>query len=217
MVEQDEKACDTLRLNEDEFNDHTNPTIIQKNIREVETREILEAANVGVGGITAVYGGPPCQGFSTSNPNRSVDDDRNELYREMVRVVNEAKPAVFVMENVPGLASMADGEVIKQICEDFQQCGYHVRWDILNAADYGVPQKRKRTFIIGKRIDVMMMPAVGNPQFHMAAKSGEICHPEFFREKHGLEDRGQTGIDMFTDEPETLDELVEQAVQGDIQ
>lgn len=217
MVEKEEAACETLELNMESFNDHTEPEIINEDIYEVSTKEILEAAGVGVGGVTVVFGGPPCQGFSHANPNRSADDERNELYQEMVRVVNEAKPVFFVMENVKGLASMADGEVIKNVCSEFQQCGYDVRWDVLNAADYGVPQRRKRVFIIGKRVDVMSQPAFGNPQMHIAAKPGRIHHPEFFREKYDIEDPEQTGLDSFTSEPESVDELVEQAIQGNLQ
>lgn len=181
MVEKDEQACDTLRLNmPDFFWEHTKPEIISEDIYEVSTDQILEAAGVKMGGVTVVFGGPPCQGFSHANPNRSPDDDRNELYQEMVRVVNEAKPVYFMMENVKGLASMADGEVIKNVCEEFQQCGYNVKWDVLDAADYGVPQHRERVFIIGKRVDVMGMKGNGRPQMHIAAKPDQIHHPDFF-------------------------------------
>ncbi|MFB1064920.1 DNA cytosine methyltransferase [Natrinema sp. H-ect4] len=217
MVEKDEQACETLELNMDSFDEYTEPEIINEDIYEVSTKQILKAAGVGVGGVTVVFGGPPCQGFSRANPNRSPEDDRNELYQEMVRVVDEAKPVYFVMENVKGLASMADGEVIKNVCEEFQQCGYDVKWDVLNAADYGVPQRRKRVFIIGKRVDVMGMKGNGRPQMHIAAKPGQVHHPEFFREKHELEDPEQTGLDAFTDEPDSVDELVEKAIQGDLQ
>lgn len=213
MVEYDETACATLRANMDRFDEYTEPEIIQEDIREVSTEQILEAAGVGFGGIYAVFGGPPCQGFSHSNQNRSRDDPRNELYMEMVRVVREAEPVFFVMENVKGLATMDEGEVIKQVCRDFQECGYDVTWDVLEAADYGVPQHRERVFVIGKRVDVMAFPALGNPQMHIGAKPGRIEHPEFFREKHDLEDREQSKLDSFTSEPETLDELLEQTIQ----
>lgn len=219
MVERDEDACKTLRRNMESFNEHTEPEILQEDIYDVSTKQILEAADVGVGGITVVFGGPPCQGFSQANPNRSRDDDRNELYQEMARVVNEAKPVYFVMENVKGLASMADGEVIKNVCKEFQQCGYDVKWDVLNAADFGVPQRRKRVFIIGKRVDVMAQPAFApRPQMHIAARPGKVRHPEFFREKYGLSDPEQTDLSSFTedDEPSSVDELLEKAIQGDL-
>jgi len=216
MVEQDEQACEVMKQNmPDFFCDHTRPEILNEDIKEVSTEEILDAAGVGKGGVTAVFGGPPCQGFSQANPDRSPDDERNELYQEMVRVVREAQPVYFVMENVKGLASMADGEVIKNVCKQFQQCGYNVTWDVLDAADYGVPQHRERVFIIGKRVDVMRQPPFSwmNPQMHIAAKPGRIRHPEFFREKYDLEDPEQSSLESFTSEPESVDELLEQMVQ----
>jgi len=218
MVEKDEQACDTLKLNmPDFFCEHTKPEIINEDIYEVSTEQILEAAGVKMGGVTVVFGGPPCQGFSHANPNRNPDDERNELYQEMVRVVHEAKPVYFAMENVKGLASMADGEVIKNVCKEFQQCGYDVTWDVLDAADYGVPQHRERVFIIGKRVDVFAQPAFApRPQMHIAAKPGKIRHPEFFREKYDLEDPEQTGLDAFTDEPDSVDDFLEKAIQGDL-
>jgi len=218
MVERNEQACDTLRVNmPDFFCEHTRPEVINEDIYEVSTEQILEAAGVKMGGITVVFGGPPCQGFSHANPNRGPSDDRNELYQEMVRVVDEAKPVYFVMENVKGLASMADGEVIQNVCKEFQQCGYNVTWDVLDAADYGVPQHRERVFIIGKRVDVFTQPAFApRPQMHIAAKPGKIRHPESFREKHDFEDPEQTGLDSFMSEPETVDELLEQVIQDEV-
>lgn len=212
MVENNETCCDTLRANMECFNDHTEPEIIQEDIREVDTSEILDAADVGVGGITAIYGGPPCQGFSMSG-NRELDDPRNALYLQMVRIVHQAKPVFFIMENVPGLATMENGQVIQKVCDDFRQGGYDVKWDILNAADYGVPQRRRRVFIFGRRVDIMAMPAFGNVQMHIGAKPGRVDHPEFFVERHDLKPSDQATLDAFTEEPETLDELLEQAMQ----
>ncbi|MFW5896375.1 MAG: DNA cytosine methyltransferase, partial [archaeon] len=108
-VEQDQDAADTYRLNSADWGpDDSAPVLMERNIQDVATWEILEAAGVGVGEITAITGGPPCQGFSHIG-DREVNDPRNELYTEMVRIVGQAKPVFFVMENVPGLATMQDG------------------------------------------------------------------------------------------------------------
>lgn len=213
MVENQAEACDTLRLNRDVFNDHTEPEIIQKDIREVTTKEILNAADIGIGEATVVFGGPPCQGFSLAG-NRDPNDKRNALYLEMVRIVHQAKPVYFVMENVPGLATMEDGEVIKQVCNEFRQGGYNVTWSVLNAANYGVPQRRRRVFIMGRRIDVVTQSAFGNPQVHIGAVPGRVDHPDSFVEKHGLQPSEQATLDSFTDDPETLDEMMEQMIQN---
>lgn len=214
MVEENQQACEVLERNmPDFFCEYTEPEIIQDDIRQVSTKQILDAADLQVGETTAVFGGPPCQGFSQAG-DRDEDDPRNELYMEMVRVVQEAKPVFFVMENVKGLATMDDGEVIKQVCREFRDCGYNVRWDVLDAADYGVPQHRERVFIIGKRVDIMAFPSYApRPQMHIAAKPGRITHPEFFREKHDLQDPEQTGLETFTSEPDSVDELLEQMIQ----
>lgn len=215
-VEADQDAADTYRANL--INDCENygqdepPVLLERDIRKVATWEILEAANAGVGEITAVSGGPPCQGFSHIG-TRDPDDPRNELYLEMVRIVHQAKPVFFVMENVPGLATMHDGEAIMEVCENFAAGGYEVTWDIVNAADFGVPQHRKRVFVIGKRVDVLGMPEQGNPQLHLGAKPGRIKHPESFRERHDLNAPDQATLDAFGDSPETLDELLEQLIK----
>ena len=160
------------------------PIIIEKDIKEVTKEEILKAAKLGVGECSIISGGFPCQGFSLAG-KRMIEDPRNALYREFVRIVDEIKPVFIIGENVPGLASIAKGEIMKQICEDFANCGYDITWKILNAADYGVPQNRKRIFIIGKRIDMLRFPEKGNPAMHIAAYPGEIRHPDNWMEKYG--------------------------------
>jgi len=217
-IESDQDAADTYRLNSADWGpDNSPPVLMERDIREVSTWEILDAAGIGVGGVTVVTGGPPCQAFSHLNTDRDADDPRNELYLQMARIVHQAKPVFFVMENVPGLATMQDGKAIREVCETFAAGGYNVTWDILNAANFGVPQKRERVFVIGKRIDVFGLPETGRPQMHIGAKPGTVNHPEAFREKHDLEDPGQTTFDAFESEPETLDEIVEQAIQEGIE
>lgn len=155
------------------------PIIFERDIKKVTTKEILEAAKLGVGECSIISGGFPCQGFSLAG-KREVSDPRNALYREFVRIVNEAKPAMIFGENVPGLVSMKKGEIIKQICEDFAECGYDISWDILDAADFGVPQHRKRVILIGKRVDMMRIKEDGSMAIHIAAQKGKITHPELF-------------------------------------
>ncbi len=158
------------------------PIIIEKDIKEVTTKEILKAAKLEIGECSIISGGFPCQGFSLAG-KRVIDDPRNALYKEFVRIVDEAKPVFIFGENVPGIVSMGKGEVIKQICEDFANCGYDITWDILNAADYGVPQHRKRVILIGKRIDMLRVKEDGSMAFHIAAQKGEITHPKLFFER----------------------------------
>ena len=97
-----------------------------------------------------VIGGFPCQGFSQANLKRCVDDDRNVLYHYFCQVVALKEPKFFVAENVKGILSLGNGEVIKQIISDFQEIGYSISVTLVNMADYGVPQTRQRVIIIGQ-------------------------------------------------------------------
>jgi site-specific DNA-cytosine methylase len=101
--------------------------------------------------IDIVMGGPPCQGFSTAG-KRMIDDPRNALYKEFVGIVDVVKPKLFVMENVEGILSLNNGETFSEIKETFRNLGYDVVGKKLVATNFGVPQKRKRVFIIGSRI-----------------------------------------------------------------
>jgi DNA (cytosine-5)-methyltransferase 1 len=101
-----------------------------------------------------VIGGFPCQGFSVANTKRTVTDRRNKLYKQMIRVINDKKPLFFLAENVKGLLSLAKGSVINKIIGDFTAIGYKVKYQLLNAADYGVPQLRQRVIIVGVRNDI---------------------------------------------------------------
>lgn len=106
-----------------------------------------EVSPVPVGDV--VIGGFPCQGFSVANRKRHVGDQRNRLYLEFLRIVREKRPLYFVAENVKGLLSLAGGSVLHMILRDFAELGYMVSHCLLNAADYGVPQRRERVFIVG--------------------------------------------------------------------
>jgi DNA (cytosine-5)-methyltransferase 1 len=120
----------------------------------IDTRDIREIKSSEIPDCDVVVGGFPCQGFSVANWGRSTADPRNQLYRELVRVVGAKRPRYFLGENVKGLASMAKGEVLKQIIRDFDQLGYNVHHQVVNAADYGVPQMRMRLLIVGVRKDL---------------------------------------------------------------
>ncbi len=99
--------------------------------------------------IGVIIGGPPCQGFSTAGW-RNADDKRNQLFKDFVEIVKKVKPEFFVMENVPGILSMRKGEAIKEIVRSFEEIGYNVNSPIkLKAEEFGVPQRRRRVFIIG--------------------------------------------------------------------
>lgn len=135
----DPDAVETYRAN---LGDH----IVCGDIATVPSSEIPRC--------DVLVGGFPCQGFSVANRKRSVSDERNQLYKEYLRVLRAKRPKVFLAENVKGLLSLEKGAVIDMIVSDFQNEGYDVKYRLVNAADYGVPQKRMRVIIVGVRSDL---------------------------------------------------------------
>lgn len=100
--------------------------------------------------IDLIAAGTPCQGFSTSG-KRNPNDHRNNLFKQLVKFLKVFRPKTFVMENVSGLLSMNGGSTFEKISSSFENLGYNVNHDILSASDFGVPQNRKRVFIVGTR------------------------------------------------------------------
>ncbi len=138
--------CMTLRRN---FSD---VPVIEGSIRELSGKRLLELA--GVDGrnleIDLVAGGPPCQGFSTAGL-KDKSDPRNSLVGDFVRVVDELRPRFFLMENVTGLQTMHGGRLFENVLDQFDRIGYKFHFGILFAADYGVPQMRRRLVVLGSR------------------------------------------------------------------
>lgn len=135
----DADSCDTYRTN---IGNH----IICGDIKSIETNEIPDA--------DVLVGGFPCQGFSVANKFRSPDDSRNDLYVEMLKILKAKKPKWFIAENVSGILSLDGGNVFNMILEDFENAGYRVVHKLVNMADFGVPQIRKRVIILGTRADL---------------------------------------------------------------
>lgn len=102
-----------------------------------------------LGPIDGIIGGPPCQGFSIANGQRIIDDDRNKLYREYFRILEETRPKFFIIENVTGLLTLAKGAVKDDILRRAKDLGYNVEYKTVNASLYGVPQVRMRVIFVG--------------------------------------------------------------------
>ena len=147
-IEYDKEIAKTYQRN---FSNHL---LICEDIRQVSedlVREILDGRNVDV-----VIGGSPCQGFSKAgNPGRTfVDDERNYLFKEYVRMLSITHPKIFVFENVAALKNHRNGKSLQEILDAFSKEQYRVQYQILNAADYGIAQERRRIFIVGIRNDL---------------------------------------------------------------
>ncbi len=104
--------------------------------------------------VDVMIGGFPCQSFSTVNPTKDTNDDRANLYKQIVRFLHIKQPKYFICENVKGLMTLQKGAIIKKIIEEFTDEGYSVQYKLIKAVEFGVPQRRERVIILGIRNDI---------------------------------------------------------------
>ena len=135
-----EKALNTYKLNFPDSN------VVCGDICNISSEEIPDH--------DILIGGFPCQSFSTVNPTKDPFDDRANLYKQMARIVKDKQPKAFIAENVKGLMTLHKGEIFKRVRKAFEDAGYTLSYKLLNAADYGVPQKRERMILVGIRNDL---------------------------------------------------------------
>lgn len=154
-VEKDRSACATLRANRQW-------PLFEADVHDVTSRMLLEAADAEPGEIDLLIGGPPCQPFSKSaywarGGTRRLDDPRADTLTAWLRVLRDIRPKAFLLENVSGLAYQRKAEGLRLLKTTIdainESCGtdYSFQWQVLNAANYGVPQVRERVFIVGAR------------------------------------------------------------------
>ncbi|WP_269318173.1 DNA cytosine methyltransferase [Exiguobacterium sp. KJ 601] len=135
--------CETLEKN------FINTHIINENITKVSKDDILKGFENNER-IDLVAGGSPCQSFSILGQRGSINDPRGQLVYEYVRIVKELQPKAFLFENVPGLLNVNGGEDWNNLLSYFkEETGYQISFQVLNSADYGVPQQRKRLIVLG--------------------------------------------------------------------
>lgn len=155
-------ACETYRNN---IGDH----MVCADIRSL----------VKIPTVDILIGGPPCQGFSTANPNRTFDDPRNWLFKEYSRVISKSNPDIFVMENVSGMVTLEQGAVLKIILNELGKHGYDVQFRILNAKNYETAQSRRRTIIVGTKENISKKyvfpePVINPPLFGRYITVGDV-------------------------------------------
>jgi DNA (cytosine-5)-methyltransferase 1 len=176
VVEKDRDAAKTIALNRP----YLQESAVSREIEKVSTQDLLEEGGrvlelgriLRPGEVDLVTGGPPCQPFSTAGKRGSVMDPRGSLFMDFIRVVREVQPRFFVMENVRGLlsapiqhrpinqrgldyppldANEMSGAALKVVLSEMKELGYNVVYNLLETADYGVPQNRERVVFIGSR------------------------------------------------------------------
>lgn len=140
-----------------------NTKFIEGDVRGLTASKILAATGLRRTELDLLVGGPPCQGFSIIGA-RVVHDPRNDLFREFLRIGETLKPRCMVIENVPGLATLARGAVLSAITDGLTKAGYSVAFAELLAAQYGVPQMRWRMVFIAFRRDLGIPPGMGFPE-----------------------------------------------------
>jgi DNA (cytosine-5)-methyltransferase 1 len=140
-VDNDDAALLTFEKN------HKNSKKFKGDLSNSNTFELIENI-IEKKTVDVIVGGPPCQGFSLTGP-RNFDDERNRLYLSMIESVRRFSPMAFIIENVPGMATLYNGQVKTEIINRFTDMGYSVVSNILLAADFGVPQMRRRLFFVG--------------------------------------------------------------------
>ena len=144
----DEKAADTFKKNMPEAE------VVVGDITDSEIKnKIIELSKERK--VNMLVGGPPCQGYSMKGKKLGLKDPRNFLFREYLSLVEQLQPDVFVIENVKGLLLTSNGWFKDQIVSTIQDMGYKIKYGVMNAADYGVPQSRERAiFICSKYIEI---------------------------------------------------------------
>ena len=176
-----------------------NCAVIPASIRELSGSEIRSQSEIGTRSVDVVFGGAPCQGFSLIG-HRALDDPRNSLVKDFVRIVRELKANYFVFENVKGLTVGKHKAFLQEVIEEFRTFGYRVLtpWQVLNARNFAVPQDRARLFLIGAH-EGIELPNYPDPLTRSAGQpNGEGWLPE-----------GPTCFDALNDLPnaESFDDL----------
>jgi DNA (cytosine-5)-methyltransferase 1 len=154
-VDNDKYAVEAYRLN------HKRHDCLELDLSSLENQALV-ASNLKMKGVDLIVGGPPCQGFSIFGKRRFVNtkshdmksDERNDLVFAFANIIVKAEPKWFIMENVPGILSAHKGSYVEEVQRFFKANNYNTEIKIINAADYGVPQTRKRFILIGTKTDL---------------------------------------------------------------
>lgn len=190
-------------------------TMICETVTTLKGKDVRKKANLGDREIDIVFGGPPCQGFSLMG-KRVLEDPRNMLVFHFVRLVKELKPKYFLFENVKGLTLGKQRLFLDELIVEFDKCGYDVLspYEVLNAAEYGVPQDRRRLFLMGARKGLKLpeYPQPSKAKVSVWEAIGDLPDAELFEElvhsdsvKTGWETTSSYGKKLRNLEPDETD------------
>ena len=148
LVEIDRYACETLSINRPEWN------ILCEDVEEVSQRDLEKEFNIKKGELDLLSGGAPCQSFSYAGKRLGIEDVRGTMFYHYATFLHKLQPKMFLFENVRGLLSHDKGKTYRTILDIFEDEGYKILYKILNAWDFGVPQKRMRAVFVGIKKDI---------------------------------------------------------------
>lgn len=176
-IDFDAHAVENFKLNFPDI------TIWQEDICKVAGESILDFCKLGKYDLDILDGSPPCQGFSTAG-KRNVNDTRNRLFLEFVRLINELQPKIFVMENVSGMVRGKMKGAFIEIMQTLKKENYNVKCKMLNAKFYDVPQDRNRLFFIGVRKDLNIVPSFPLPSTNIVTVGEALKNVELSEIKY---------------------------------
>ena len=160
LIEFDKNACETLKTNRKSWN------VIHDDIANISSLDLEEYFGIKKGELDLLSGGAPCQAFSYAGKRLGLEDARGTLFYHYAVFLEKLKPKAFLFENVRGLLSHDTGRTYETIIKIFEKAGYIIQKQVLNAWDYGVPQKRERLITIGVRKDLKSKLKIKFPKSH---------------------------------------------------
>lgn len=176
-IDFDKNACETLTANFPDL------TVWNRDIKTVQPIEILKQCNLKKGELDILDGSPPCQGFSTAG-KRNLNDSRNDLFLDFVRLIKGLQPKIFIMENVSGMMKGRYKSKFNEILKTLKDTGYNVKVKLMNAMWYEVPQSRERLFFIGIRNDLDIEPSFPKPLDKVITVKEAISKDGYIRYRH---------------------------------
>lgn len=180
-----------------DFDKYAVDTYNKNFVHKAECADICDVDFSKIPDVDVMIGGFPCQSFSTVNPTKDTNDARANLYKQIVRFLKEKQPKYFICENVKGLMTLQKGAIITKILDEFKSMGYNVRYRLIKAVEYGIPQRRERVIIVGIRKDLeytFEYPNAITKEGHYTPLSAVIDNLAISESKYYFSERAVLGV-----------------------
>lgn len=180
-----------------DFDKYAVDTYNKNFVHKAECADICDVDFSKIPDVDVMIGGFPCQSFSTVNPTKDTNDARANLYKQIVRFLKEKQPKYFICENVKGLMTLQKGAIITKILDEFKSMGYNVRYRLIKAVEYGIPQRRERVIIVGIRKDLeytFEYPNATTKEGHYTPLSAVIDNLAISESKYYFSERAVLGV-----------------------